>query len=237
MRHQFRFFGRRLAEEEWSVLEEEHHHMLKVLRLQAGACIELINGAGYMAEAVIEHIDKRQLDIVINREHFTEPPQFHLELAIGALRSQSFEDLLPCLVELGVRRIVVCRLEKDDKARIQEKLQRRWRRIADSALKQCKRSWAVEIQVYASLSEYLESAALPSERWLLNPAASSSILERPLPRRGLVLAVGSEAGWSQQEEMCLGRHGFDSVTLGQGVLRAYTASIASVSCVAARLTL
>ena len=238
MRHQFRFFAERRGVRDWQLTADEIHHMTKVLRLKAGMQIELINGAGWLAQADLLEVGKRDLSLMILDEQFVEKPQFSFEVAIGALRSQSFEDLLPSLVELGVQRIHVLRLDQDDKSRIHEKHQQRWQRIAEGALKQCKRLWLLDISTYNSLSAYLDTlSGDPSGRWLLDPDAAQSVATQPIPESQLILAIGSESGFSPAEQESLAQNHFQPVSLGRGVLRAYTASLAAAGCVTARLGL
>ena len=95
MSHRFRFLGRRLGPEQWELLPDEWHHLLKVLRLPVGSDVEIADGAGNVALARLSHAGKNEGELAIASENFTAAPApaSQVTLALGALKPQSADDL------------------------------------------------------------------------------------------------------------------------------------------------
>jgi 16S rRNA (uracil1498-N3)-methyltransferase len=47
--------------------------------------------------------------------------------------------------------------------------------------------------------------------------------------RGVVLAIGPEGGWDDEEIALAGQSGFQPASLGEGILRTETAAVASLA--------
>ena len=73
-------------------------------------------------------------------------------------------------------------------------------------------------------------------RHLSAKAAITNLREAAEGHAAVVLAIGSERGWSAKERDQFRGHGFRLAHLGQRPLRTETAAIASVSIVAAGLS-
>lgn len=53
--------------------------------------------------------------------------------------------------------------------------------------------------------------------------------------RSLLVLIGPEGGWSKEEKEIAERRGIEPITLGQQILRAETAAIASIGILQSRL--
>ena len=124
MKHRFRFFAQQTKNESgysWSITGEELRH-LSILRLSPGDSIEVFDGKGSYSFGIIESLKPKKEALVQSKEiHFEEKPKKSLSLAIGALKPKTFEDLLPCLVELGLDSIHVFTQQHTEKFRLSEK--------------------------------------------------------------------------------------------------------------------
>jgi 16S rRNA (uracil1498-N3)-methyltransferase len=65
-----------------------------------------------------------------------------------------------------------------------------------------------------------------------------SLSKIPLPTEiqdGITVVIGPEGGWTQEELQAAQSRNYSFATLGQGILRAETASLASLAILQARL--
>ena len=119
------------------------------------------------------------------------------------------------------------------------KQQERWQRIALEAAQQAER-WEVPL-VCASLpfAEFLTESRerrltlILSERG--HGASLSSVALPTDPDESVALAVGPEGGWTPSELDKAVAHGFVGVSLGDCILRAETAALASLTILQSRL--
>jgi len=78
----------------------------------------------------------------------------------------------------------------------------------------------------------------PLKLMLMERAGGESFRTLPLnsnPQDTIVLAIGPEGGWSTDELTVAGEQGFRSTTLGTGILRSETASLAALTILQSRL--
>jgi 16S rRNA (uracil1498-N3)-methyltransferase len=113
----------------------------------------------------------------------------------------------------------------------------RWRRIALQAAEQSRRVSAPEISLPLKLKE---SIALPgSLRILLSETETKALLKDVLQSSSsdgdVILALGPEGGWTDEELKLFREANWISASLGSTILRAETAAIASLAVVLAEL--
>jgi len=75
---------------------------------------------------------------------------------------------------------------------------------------------------------------LEQTRWILDPFASESLGQAPLSNF-LTIAIGPEAGWTDEEEEQAQRAGFVGIRCGPRILRTETAAAAVLAAVAVRI--
>ena len=231
MKHLFRFHGKRTGDRSWELFEEEWHHILKVLRLEAGDLIELANGQGWVAHATLGDLGKTKGGFQIVSEAFTPRLSVSDEftLGLGVLKPQGIDEVLPGLVELGLHRLILIPFRGMDKSRLSEKLLDRWQRQIISASKQAKAPWFPELVIAKSLDAFLESSQEFPSRFLLDPLGEVqplSVLSVPGP---VLAVVGSEGGWSDDELSKLREGGFQALRIRSYILRATTAVLATTA--------
>lgn len=229
MKHTYRFLAS-YSDQEWLLLEEEVRHVLKVLRLESGAKIEVTDGQGRWAEGTLRVLSKAKAEVVVSKQ-YTGSPAGDLHILIGAIQSSDFEQMIPGLVELGVTHITSFLQVGTEKHRHSEKVLMRSRKIALSALKQAKRCFLPTISFKASLVDALQDLDGVQRRIVLDPSGNS-LVDRAFQSSGSsVLVLGGEKGLDPGEMQTLLEVGFEKVSIGAHVLRARTAAIAGAALV------
>jgi 16S rRNA (uracil1498-N3)-methyltransferase len=144
--------------------------------------------------------------------------------------------------ELGVSEIVpiesqhsVVQLKAD---RVNHQLAR-WQRIALEAAQQSEQWRIPTVATPQSLSALLTSLATGTLTLMLAERREGKSLQTvnlPQDARGSILVlIGPEGGWSQEEAQIAEQAGIQPITLGEHILRAETAAIAAISILQSRL--
>jgi 16S rRNA (uracil1498-N3)-methyltransferase len=141
--------------------------------------------------------------------------------------------------ELGVSRIVplISRRTDSHLATASRKRVERWQRIARQAAEQSRLSAPPEVGEPTKLSEALNLSL--GLRILLSESEDHTLLREVLIQEntssGIVLAIGPEGGWAEEELQAFHQAGWISASLGNTILRAETAAIAAMAIVASAL--
>jgi 16S rRNA (uracil1498-N3)-methyltransferase len=209
------------------------NHMVRVLRLGAGAAITLFDGAGGEYAARIESMRKDAVRVEVGAHAALERESpLDVTLAQGVSRGERMDWVMQKATELGVRRIVplitarsVVRL---DAHQAPKKLQH-WRGIAIAACEQCGRNRLPELAAPADFLEFLgREAPGDATRLVLSPTGSLRIgAIKPLPK--IILLIGPEGGLAPEEAEAALDRGFIAVRLGPRILRTETAAIAALA--------
>ena len=112
----------------------------------------------------------------------------------------------------------------------------RWRKIAVQATEQSRRISTPEV---CSPVKLKEATALPGVRIFLSENERSVMLKDVLVNRlseALIIAVGPEGGWSDDESKLFQGEGWLPASLGDTILRAETAAIAAMAICQSELT-
>jgi len=146
--------------------------------------------------------------------------------------------LLRQLTELGMTRwlpFISERSVPQPDARRQASRAARWARIAREAVKQCRRGRIPELSPVGRLEDVLRESAGFDTRIMFWEGA-----RHPLPvtvdsdsggARQVLLIVGPEGGFADEEAAAAEQAGFQLATLGPRILRAETATVAASTLV------
>ena len=214
--------------------DEEAHHLLRVRRLRPGAPLVLLDGRGRCWSGVLQSGGERPA-VTDLEEEFPETEAGLETVLLQAILHESgrMETVIRQATELGVARIVpvVTSLCQRGNRRLRQGADRRWQRIAASAVKQCGRLRIPEVEPPRSLEEVLQRG-YAGPRLMLDPGgrASSSVLTGAAPA-GVELLVGPEGGLTPEERRRAVEAGFQPVRLGPRTLRADTAAAAALTAV------
>jgi 16S rRNA (uracil1498-N3)-methyltransferase len=213
---------------------EEAKHISKVLRYKIGDMLSVVDGCGVRYKVVLEQIKRDYvLGRVVNQVRRENETVVNLTLACGLSTGSKMDLVIEKCTELGVRKFIPVltqqgMVEIDEPAKIKKKLAR-WNKVAIAAMKQSLRCYLPKIEEPVSLSE-LALKTIDYDRSLiasLEPEAKSlkdSLLSEE-PFKDILLLVGPEAGFSEEElELCREKR-FAAVRLGPRRLRTETACV------------
>jgi 16S rRNA (uracil1498-N3)-methyltransferase len=219
---------------------EETKHICLVLRKGEGEIIDVVDGEGmkYQVQVTAKGKDWVQGKIISQTRKENEPFT-HLTLAQALIKGVRMDFLVEKVTEIGVSSIIplitgksLIKLEKDFKgvSRVN-----RWKRIAISGMKQALRSKLPEIQSPVLFRELLAKVK-DYDLALIGCQAKGSkflkeIIEGKKGVKKVLLLVGPESGFTQEELDLSFKSGIIPVSLGPRRLRSETAGIVFSSLV------
>lgn len=208
---------------------EESHHAQSALRLKHGDEVILIDGVGGQACGVIEAVLKRGVRVSVG-EIITLPYDLahRLTIAVCFPRSHRQGHLVEKCTELGVAAIWPIVAERSvihPRAGVVEKLTRR----AIDAAKQSQRAWIPTIATPSTFRESIQQLASFDAAAIADTGAAAmqvADFTEPIPAgSSIIVWVGPEGGWCDQERELAKDAGAVSITLCPTTLRTETAAI------------
>ncbi len=212
---------------------DEAQHCSHVMRKQPGDTIEIFDGAGRVAVCEITHVSKSEVQTKISAETRTEPFQTSIHLLPALIKAEPFDWLLEKAVELGatcIQPVITKRTVIHLDAAQTEKKLAKWRRHMIESAKQCHTPFVPELKTPIAFSASLKCQA----DFKLIPSLSEHkhTLKQALPAskpQSVAVLIGPEGDFTAEEEAQAFAAGFMPITLGPLVLRAETASIATLA--------
>lgn len=209
-----------------SVSGDEAQHATRVKRLTQGDAIEVLNGTGQIASAIIERVGSRkehQLDLRIEAVESHPPPSPRVEVWSAAPKGARLDEMIEGLSQTGcvLWRALIC--ERTIVEPREGKLAR-LERIAGESAKQCGRAWTMLIGEPVAFGDAL--AAPGAERVLIADASGADVHELTrIACRSMRLLVGPEGGLSPAEVAAARAAGIEFVRLGPHIMRIETAAV------------
>ncbi|OGL46767.1 MAG: hypothetical protein A2161_09685 [Candidatus Schekmanbacteria bacterium RBG_13_48_7] len=235
--NEYRFFCEDIKKPVSELSGAEAHHLVSVLRLKAGGRIELFDGMGTLATAMIREIGKRKVTLEIENLQKAEPINLmRIIIAVSIPKAERFDWLISKCTELGVDRIVPVLFERTVKRSAGSEGMERFKRIAVSACKQSGRIFMPKIDKPNNLENVLETLKTdyPSAKILVGDLASESIplTSLSIGDKDMIAFIGPEGGLTDKEKLLLESSAAILVSLTDAILRVETAALAFASILA-----
>jgi 16S rRNA (uracil1498-N3)-methyltransferase len=206
-------------------------HLVRVLRARVGQEFDIATGTTVRSGRITKVTDQR-VEFELGEETVVvEVPNITLLLAI--FKFDRMEWAIEKCTELGVSRIIPLQARRTDAhlAATATKRVERWERIVRQSAEQSRRSTSPEVLPPLKLKEAVALTA--STRILLAESerqlALKEALRSEVPIKNLLLAVGPEGGWTEEELALFSQAGWRAASLGSTILRAETAAIAATA--------
>lgn len=219
-----------------SLNKEQAHYALTVLRLKDQRPVEVFNGQGQQAQAILIHTSRRTADLVI--ESITEPKvESPLEtiLCQGISKGDRMDYTIQKAVELGVTTIQPLFTEHCDVklsgTKLDKKIQQ-WQTIAINACEQSGRNIVPQVLPALHFEQWLTQLdSLHSVTGLvLDPYAAHRLQTANVKTDQAVhLLIGPEGGLNKQEVHAAQMQGLTPIKLGPRILRTETAGLVVLS--------
>jgi 16S rRNA (uracil1498-N3)-methyltransferase len=221
-----------------AVLTGDHaDHLVRVLRARVGQEFDIATDA-IVRRGRIVTVEDGRVEFELGEE-VPAAPVLNVTLLLAIFKFDRMEWAIEKCTELGVSRIVPVIARRTDAhlASAAAKRAERWRRIALQSAEQSRRAIPPEIaapiklQEAANLTGALRIVLAESEQETL---LRDVLVSRPVGE--IVLAIGPEGGWAEDELQLFHNAGWTSASLGPTILRAETAAIAAAAIAISELT-
>ncbi len=212
-------------------------HILNVLRREVGDSTDvgLVNGP--RGKALLRSVTEDEVSFEFQWGD-EPPPLLPIDLIIGLSRPQTNRKILQEATSLGVRSIYFALTERAEPSYASSKLwtTNEWQRLIRQGVEQAFSTRFPAVKFGAGLRDYIESTKSVDHKICLdNYEATTGLWEAAEQKQSVVLAIGSERGWTEDERALFRQHGFILAHLGERPLRTETAAIAAISIVSARM--
>jgi len=210
--------------------EEAQHTAAR--RLRAGDSVQLIDGNGTRAMAVISQVGERNKPVCLNiqERHIEASPALSLELVAALPKGDRQAIMVDMAVQLGVTHLTPLRCQHS--LVVGNSNHRRWRKIALEACKQSGRAWLPQLLPMQGLEEVLEDCLQRGVFvCMAHPQARDSVAncQQMAKGRDVCLLVGPQGGFTDSEVAQAQQHGAATVQLGEAILRVETAAVVLLS--------
>lgn len=212
----------------YTLSPEESKHCVRVLRFTEGEPVALVDGRGNWYNGIIDRADAKGCGVRIEEkiEHHGQRP-FHLHLAIAPTKNiDRIEWMLEKCTEMGIDEITLLNTEHSERKVVKEE---RLEKVIIAAMKQSLKAYLPRLNPLTDFRTFISSAretykliahCHPGEKKRLDEAYSAG--------SDVVILIGPEGDFSEQEVALAEAHGFLAITLGNSRLRTETAGI--VAC-------
>lgn len=219
--------------------EDESRHISKVLRLEPGTAIELLDGQGAIYRARIIETGRKTAACIESVVTSGEVVRLPLRVGQGILKGEKMDTVVQKCTELGVTHMTPfwssrCQGKLNDTQKT--KKHERWQRIGLAACKQCFRSTLMHLDTVVTYADCI-SADSGGENTLrlLFWEEEHEVHLRDIPDldefQSIEIILGPEGGFTPEEVVLARAEGWRTVSLGKRILRAETATLTAVSIV------
>lgn len=214
-------------------------HILDVLRLRTGDTFDAGLIDGPIGKGCLASIEEDSITLSFSWTK-SPPPLSPIQLFVGLPRPQTARDILRDATTLGIRSICFICTERSEPSYRSSSLWKsgEWRNCVINGAAQAFCTRLPEISHEESLVSAVSHLAQdePVRIALDNYEASISLGKIELiDAKSVVLAIGSERGWSPAERQILKNSGFVLAHLGTRVQRTETACIAAITLINSKL--
>jgi 16S rRNA (uracil1498-N3)-methyltransferase len=205
------------------------HQIKNVLKLKVGELIDILDGSGTEGRAKIEKITASAIEVlIIETKKEIRAEQVEIILCCSILKKENFEWVVEKATELGVSKIIPLICAKTVKLKVDIG---RLERIAKEATEQSGQNRVPEIGDIMTFSDLMQSK--PGQIFFFDRTGTKVTTNTFMQFSGnsVVLCIGPEGGWAENELELAQKNGAHIVSLGQTTLRGETAALAAVCAV------
>lgn len=216
--------------------EEESHHAVKVLRLQAGDSVLVMDGVGSMYHATIAVAHPKHC--LLNSLEKIDAPKtrnYYLHVAIAPTKNMDrLEWFVEKACEIGIDEIspIFCTFS-ERKVLKNDRLEK----ILVSAMKQSMQPFLTKLNEPCSFKDFMKRAAnIDGQKFIGHCHAGDKVMlaQGVKPKEKILVMIGPEGDFSEAEVAEALNNGFTAISLGDMRLRVETAALYSCSVVAVK---
>ena len=207
--------------------EEESKHCVRVLRLNNGDELDLIDGKGGFYHARIADANpKRTLLQIVSAEQGFGKRNHYLHLAVAPTKNiERMEWLLEKATEMGIDEVsfLICHHSERRELKLD-----RLNKIVTSAVKQSIKAYHPLLNEPIAFSRFMDKP-FDGQKFIAHceDGEKATIASELIPRDRYLVLIGPEGDFSPTEITQALNNGYKAITLGESRLRTETAALAA----------
>jgi 16S rRNA (uracil1498-N3)-methyltransferase len=220
------FFNPKISQETESFIfsSEESKHVYKVLRKIEGDNITVTNGNGLKWSGKLIEVGNKNTEAIKIKSEIIEDNRFDLEIAISPPKSNHRNEwFIEKATEIGIKKIHFIKTENSERKKINLS---RFQKVAISSIKQSKQFYVPEIKEIVTFSDFLKNNDFKNK--LIAHCENSNkkhIANISLENKPIIVLIGPEGDFSKNEITQANINNYESISLGNNILRTETAAI------------
>jgi 16S rRNA (uracil1498-N3)-methyltransferase len=205
--------------------EEESKHCIKVLRLDTGSLMHLVDGIGGFYDAVIEdpHPKRTKLKVIKKIENFAKRNHY-LHIAIAPTKNiERIEWFLEKATEIGIDEITPIICDRSERKEIKTE---RLNKVITSAIKQSIKAFHPKLNEPIRFSDFIAKTT-NTQKFIAHCMDSGkvTIKEQLIAKGNYLVIIGPEGDFSFEELELAIANNFIPLSLGDSRLRTETAAL------------
>jgi len=222
------FYAPEISGEKYILDRNESKHVIRVLRMREGTPVNLIDGRGNLYEGIISDPDPARCTIEIKAViHDFEKRNYRIHIAISPLKNpERFEWFVEKAVEIGVDEITPLICKNTEKPGVKTD---RITNLIISAMKQSLKAYPTNLNETKDFKDFISEAH--TGRLMIahchGGSLRSKISEVCSKGDDVVIMIGPEGDFSEEEVNEAMSKNFTQIHLGTSRLRTETAGVAA----------
>ena len=212
--------------------ETESHHCIKVLRLQTGDEVFLVDGNGSFHKGIISIPDHRNCTIeILNTKFEFGKRKYRLHIGIAPTKNiERFEWFLEKATEIGIDEITPVLCQRSERRMIRHE---RLEKVITSAMKQSIKAYHPVLNPLTTFDNFIELHGT-GNRLIAHcmEGDRKDLIKMKFNNNDFIVLIGPEGDFSEKEIASALFKGFVPVSLGDSRLRTETAGIVTCQVVA-----
>ncbi len=211
------------------VLEDaEARHIIQALRMKVGEEVYILDGQGRQGLCRITHMSKKDVTLQLIAEDFFARPLSLPIMALAWSKATRRGFFMEKAVELGVHEVWLWQ-GHHSQGKVPAQVKEHWQGQCIAAMKQCRNPWLPTVRVLQGGVKELVQASMDFPHKFLPWEVQKHIpmfTPAMAGQEGVsIYAIGPEGGFSSEEVQHFTQNGFQTVSLGNRILRCETASL------------
>lgn len=220
------FYTPDIANDTYTLNEEESKHCSRVLRLEVGDVVHLIDGVGGLYEAELTNINKKNVQLkVVNKQSDFGKRNHYLHIAIAPTKNiDRLEWFLEKATEIGIDEITPIICDRSERKIVKED---RLEKVVTAAVKQSLTAYHPKVNQAVTFAQFLAKQSDGNKLIAHCMDGDKSYIDQLIkPTETCLLLIGPEGDFSPAEIEIALQNGYKPVTLGNTRLRTETAALA-----------
>jgi 16S rRNA (uracil1498-N3)-methyltransferase len=210
--------------------EEDSRHCVKVLRKNIKDKIHVVDGVGGLFECEIIKAHEKKCEVrILSVEREFEKRQHYLNIAIAPTKNADrIEYFIEKCVEIGIDEITLIQTKHSER---KNQKTERLEKIAISAMKQSLKAYLPKVNELVDFDNFIKTANFEAKFVAHLTDDAKPLKDVAANKKEVLLLIGPEGDFAQDEIVLAQNFGFQLVTLGNSRLRTETAGVVACAIV------